>query len=334
MTREQMILSLQQQYAARREENQRAFEQRTQEASGKCPGLAQLLEARREALMAGVRNGILAPHKTAGVNGSLSDAMAVFNQKIGLALEAGGFPADYLQPLYTCPVCRDEGYLYDPTRHMCPCFEAQLNQRMMAQLGLGEKSTHTFEGFDEGLFSTEPIDPYGVSQQQMMRTIRNICQVYADTFPDTPTRDMLFTGKSGLGKTYLLQAIAHRVAQRGVLPTYISAYHLFTTARKAYFENSPDQMSSLMSAPLLLIDDLGTEPLMANITIPQLFNLLNERQNAGLHTVISTNLDMGELQERYTERITSRLLDAKGCKTLTFIGDDIRERLGRQEAKP
>ena len=35
--------------------------------------------------------------------------------------------------------------------------------------------------------------------------------------------------------------------------------------------------TSLIDAPLLLIDDLGTEPMMRNITVEYLFTLLNER---------------------------------------------------------
>ena len=94
----------------------------------------------------------------------------------------------------------------------------------------------------------------------------------------------------------------------------------------------PDQLP-LHDCDLLIIDDLGTEPMLQNITIEQLFNLLNERQMAGRHTVISTNLAMSELQERYTERVTSRLLDATGCRRLLFIGADIRRSLKRKEGK-
>ena len=72
---------------------------------------------------------------------------------------------------------------------------------------------------------------------------------------------------------------------------------------------------------------------MNNITVTQLFNLLNERQMAGRHTVISTNLTMSEMQERYTERITSRFLDATGCRRLLFIGGDIRRNLKRKADK-
>ena len=327
MTRDQMVLELQQAYAVRREENQRIFEERTAAACEKCPGLWELLNARRETLLSGIRQGILSDVKKPSANEGLSNVFTAYNEKIARLLAENQLSADILQPVYTCALCRDEGYVYEPSRHMCTCFETLLNQKMLEVLGLSGENPQTFERFQESLFSAEPISPFGISQRQAILRHRNICLEYADTFPNTPVRDMLFIGQSGLGKTYLLQAIAHRVTERGILPFYISAYRLLEIARKAYFENNSLLMAPLMDAPLLLIDDLGTEPLMANITVTQLFNLLNERQMAGRHTVISTNLEMPELRERYTERITSRLLDSRHCKKLTFIGDDIREHL-------
>ena len=131
----------------------------------------------------------------------------------------------------------------------------------------------------------------------------------------------------------MLQCIARRVSQRGWLPVYTSAYRLFETARKAYMEGNPELMNGFMHAELLLIDDLGTEPLMNNVTVTQLFNLLNERQMAGRHTVISTNLNMAELQDRYTERITSRFLDAAACRRMMVLGMDIRRNIKRKAAE-
>lgn len=333
MTRDQIVLRLQQDYAARREENHRVFEERVHAACDKCPGLREVIAARQEALMAGIRRGILSPSKDTHANDSLSSRLAEYNERIAQALQKGGLSQDALQPVYGCPTCRDEGYLYEPSRHMCACFESELNRRMMAELGLNQAQPQTFEAFDETLFSCEPLPQSGVSQRQMMIRNRNSCLQYADSFPDTPKRDMLLIGHSGLGKTYLLQAIAHRVAQRGFLPLYTSAYHFFEVARKAQFDNTAEPMNELLGAPLLLIDDLGTEPLFNNITVTQFFNLLNERQNAGLHTVISTNLSWADLRERYTERVTSRLLDTRNCEQLIFIGEDIRRKLGKSEGQ-
>lgn len=328
MTSEQIILQLQQEYQNRREENLRLFEQRQEEACALCPGLAQLIQQRHAAVMRGVRATLLAQRKDPSAVQSLPQLMKELNAQIAQKLAQAGLPADHLQPVYTCAQCRDEGYLYDPSRRMCDCMRKEFNRRMLLESGVGGEMS-TFERFDESLFSDE-ADEKGLSQRKAATAIRDVCQAYAESFPKTATRDLLLMGKSGLGKTFLLQCIAQRVSQRGHLPTYTSAYRLFETARKAYMENDSDILAPFMNAELLLIDDLGTEPLMNNVTVTQLFNLLNERQMAGRHTVISTNLTMSELKERYTERITSRFLDATGCRRLVFIGADIRRNLKRK----
>ncbi len=332
MNSEQILLALHQEYANRRESNMALFEERQAEACARCPGLYDLITARHMAVMSGVRATLLTPQKDQSLASGMAQQMASLNQQITQKLVQGGYPADYLQPVYTCPACRDEGYLYDPSRRMCDCLRKAYNQRLMEESGLAGNG-HTFETFDETTFSDVP-DERGLTQRKMALTIRAVCEEYADTFPATSTCDLLLMGKSGLGKTFLLQCIAHRVAQRGYLPTYTSAYRFFELARRAYMENDSDILAPMMNAQLLLIDDLGTEPLMNNVTVTQLFNLLNERQMAGRHTVISTNLTMSEMQERYTERVTSRLLDASRCRRLVFIGSDVRRTLKRKEVNP
>ena len=306
MTRDQILARLQQEYMRRREDNLRVFERRQEEACGRCPGLKQLLDARHGTVMQGVRASLLARSKQPG---DLARQMADLNGRIAQTLQKGGFPADYLQPVYTCPLCRDEGYVYDPSRRMCRCMEQELTRRLLAENGLD--GNQSFESFDETLYDDQPNER-GLSPRDLAISNRSIAQRYADTYPDTATRDLLVMGKSGLGKTFLLQCIA----------------------RRAYRENDSGLLAPVMDAPLLLIDDLGTEPLMNNVTVTQLFNLLNERQLAGRHTVISTNLNPRELQERYTERIASRLLDESSCARLGFVGGDIRRNPNRKAANP
>ena len=329
MTRERLIGKLQQEYAERREENLRLYDERVDALCARCEGLRALVDARHTAMMDGLRSALYPAHRNAEANVSLPTALAGYNRQIAEKLAACGQPADALAPLYTCALCKDEGFVYDPVRRMCSCFETELNRRMLTELGL--QPDHTFEAFDEQCFSDAREDG-PISQRVQMRRNRDLCERYADQYPKTEVRDLLFTGKSGLGKTFLLQAIAHRVAQRGYSVQYLSAYKMLETLRKAYFENNSELLQPLMDAPLLLIDDLGTEPLMENITVTQLFNLLNERQNADRHTIISTNLNLPELRSRYTERVTSRLLDSRNCRTLKFIGDDIRKQLGKTPA--
>ena len=329
MTSEQIILHLQQEYAKRREDNLRLFEEKQAQACAQCPGLQELIVQRHAAVMQGVRATLLTRGSNAGL--SMAERMAQYNRQIAQKLAQANLPEDHLQPVYTCPICKDEGYVYDPSRRMCDCFRQAFNRRLLAESGVGANAPD-FADFDAELFSDE-CDERGVSQRKAAVLIRDVCETYATSFPNTATRDLLLMGKSGLGKTFMLQCIARRVSERGHLPVYATAYRLFETARRAYMENDSEIMSSFLNADLLLIDDLGTEPLMNNVTVTQLFNLLNERQMAGRHTVISTNLSMSELQDRYTERVTSRFLDASGCRRLLFIGADIRRNLKRKADK-
>ena len=326
MVRDKMILALQEEYEARRAANLIAYDGRVDEICAKVDGLRELLDSRRTMLMSGIRNAFYTDRKKEGANAGTSNALQKLNREINALLKANGLKPSVLDPVYTCAVCRDEGYVYDPSRRMCECFEKELNRRMLRELGLNDE--HTFENFDLDIFQKDAPSP--ISQRQVMLRNRDICESYADSFPGTAFYDILFTGQSGLGKTYLVHAIAHRVTARGFTVQYVSAFKLLEIMRRSYFENNTGLLDTLIQVPLLLIDDLGTEPLMENITVTQLFNLLNERQNRKKHTVISTNLTIPELKARYTERITSRLLDESRCKTLKFIGDDVRPTLKKK----
>ena len=154
--------------------------------------------------------------------------------------------------------------------------------------------------------------------------LRALFGQYDEKYPSAATMDLLLMGQSGLGKTYLMHAIAKRLLERGFNVMMISAYRFLDVARRAYFSGKQEEMDTLMDTDVLMIDDMGVEPLMENITIVQWFNLINERQLRGKGTVISTNLNVEELRRRYTERITSRLLDGKQCMLLQFLGDDVR----------
>lgn len=123
-----------------------------------------------------------------------------------------------------------------------------------------------------------------------------------------------------------MRAIAHRVLERGYSVLCVSAYRVIELSRKTHFQNDLTQMQALFDADLLMIDDLGTEPMMENITIPYLYNLINERQQNGLNTVLTTNLSKDEIKIRYTERIASRLLDTRQCGVMAFVGGDVRKR--------
>lgn len=71
----------------------------------------------------------------------------------------------------------------------------------------------------------------------------------------------------------------------------------------------------------MILDDLGSE-FSTQFTTSAVFNILNSRILKGLPTIISTNLTPKELEERYTQRVASRLIGS--FDILRFIGSDIR----------
>ena len=209
---------------------------------------------------------------------------------------------------------------------MCDCLRTAFYARLYQRVGLGEKAEQTFERFDLSVFPDKPVEGKPFTQRQEMDMICRQCREWADRYPAADTSDMLLMGQSGLGKTYLMHAMAKRLLDRGLNVLMMSAYRFLDVARKAYFTGQSNELDGLMASDVLLLDDLGSEPLMENITIVQLFNLINERQVNGRGTVISTNLTVKELRERYTERIASRLLDPRQCTLVQFSGDDVRRR--------
>ncbi len=318
--RNEILRQLQAEYEQQRMRDEQENARRREEAAARCPGLSELLDARQQMIYQGVR-GILGGTEQAE---NLPKRMEMLNDRIRNALREGGLPEDWLEPVYRCKTCKDTGYVGEPVREMCECLRGAFYRRLYQQVGLDAEEDQSFEKFDLSIFPDKPLPDMPCTQRESMQIIRDMCRDYAEKYPHAETQDLLLMGQSGLGKTFLMHAMAKRLLERGFNVLLVSAYRFLDTARKAYFGGDTEAMDSLMTTDVLLLDDLGSEPLMENITIVQLFNLINERRSAGRGTVYSTNLNERELRQRYTERIASRLTDKRHCDLLLFHGDDIR----------
>lgn len=302
-------------YRVQREQNAREEKRRLREVCAKDGELSALIARRHEMILEGVRSVF-----SDVPGGDLGALMTSYNEKIAARLARDGFPPDYLAPVFTCEKCRDTGYVGENARHECVCYL----KKAAEMAGGADARDQTFENFDEAVFpDEEKLEGSSVTQRGLMRLVRGICEEYADDFPRQRPGDLLLYGGSGLGKTYLLSCIAARARERGHDAFCVTAFSALSMLRSAYFSRS-DEAASLFDAELLLLDDLGMEPLMENITIEQIYNLLNERRKRGLSTVISTNLSIRELKARYTERVSSRLLDAGACRVIHLMGRDVR----------
>lgn len=303
--------------AERRRQNEREEERRRAEVIAKCPEIGQVMDTRREAVMKSVYSAFALPAEE-----DLPQKVEAWNARIRQLLVDNGYPENYLEPVFQCAFCEDTGYVGTGKKQLCTCAKA-LYAALLEQ-DSSFKEEETFETFDPRRFPETALDAGGETQRGRMLKFRDYCERYADSLPHPEKKNLLLYGGSGLGKTFLLRCIHARARQRDIPALCLTANQLIRIARKAIFDRAQEDLDALYETDLLLIDDLGTEPLIPNVTVEELFNLINERQNAGLCTVLSTNLSLTDLQARYTERILSRLLDKRACQVLRFLGKDIR----------
>lgn len=320
--RNAILQELHAEYEQRQQENQRENERRRRIAEEACAEIGEVLNARQNLIFGSLR-GILEGRSSVD---NLPQQMEVLNKRLVMLLKQNGFTENYLDPVYRCTRCQDTGYIGEPVREQCECLRTAFFSRLYKQIGLGEKAEQCFENFDLSIFSDEKMQDKSFSQREMMNLFRHQCQGWAEQYPRVEQKTVMMSGKSGLGKTYLMHAMAKVLLQRGFNVLMISAYRFLDTARKAYMTGNTTDLDLLMDADILMIDDMGAEPLMENITITQWFNLINERQLKGRATVITTNLSDSELRNRYTERVASRLLNKAESMILQFRGEDVRRR--------
>lgn len=255
--------------------------------------------------------------------GRAGEARALSQRRDALlaqGLPALGLPADALQEHPDCPLCGDTGF--DAQGALCACVRNQAARQRAACACMDAGAR--FECFDESLFPEDaPAGQTGLTLRAYMRRVEAALRRYAQECPANARRNLLLFGPVGTGKTFLLDCIARQCAQRGLAVVRTTGYALNETMRP--FEPTPAKRD-LFDCDLLLIDDLGAEPLQARITVPSLFNVLNERLLARRAYAVSTNLTPLELRDRYGERIASRLLDAASTQVVELFGADLRRR--------
>lgn len=232
-------------------------------------------------------------------------------------LAANGYPEDYLDIHYNCPICCDTGY---NGSKFCSCFN-----RLCGKLSADELNKSAQLKLSS--FDTFSLTYYQGEDYQTMKKILEFTHQYASTF--TPDSGSIFMfGRTGLGKTHLSLAIANTVLEKGYSVIYDSVINILRSIEKEHFsrEHTSEMIDLVMETELLILDDLGTEyeTPFYNATI---YNILNTRLNCSRPTIISTNLDFAGISRRYDERVVSRIVSAYSC--LEFHGEDVRLQIAR-----
>lgn len=326
MTRSDIIRALNEDYDRLRSENLKTREGRIDEVIKKDPSMEALIYGGRALFQRQARLLLAHPEQAERAAQETRIQAAQNDQRLRSRLKELGFSEDYLEPIYRCPLCRDKGWVGDGVREMCACFKQRLTRRLYEESASGTGVNQSFEAFDETIFPDDDKVLGAYTQRQIALRARKICETYADTYPQTDQLGLVLMGESGLGKTYLLNCVLNRLIARGFAPVKVTAYRLYESMRGAHFGDAEKraEFSQLLECEALFIDDLGSEPVVQNITREYLFTLLNERLIQARHTVIATNLKPQNLMSVYGERVFSRLIDGMNMTALQLCGKDLR----------
>ena len=320
-------------YQYKRDRNQDLLDLRTKEIYEKYPDIKCISDEIQKIGLKMTRS-IIFPVPENKLQEMEMTQKKLINRKIELFREHK-IPEDYLEMKYDCPICKDTGFLDNGDR--CNCLKQRMLEDTYSMSNLKNiLEEDNFNTFDIDLFSDIPVPERELSPRENMKMILQDMYCYASGFgrnsPFSSSTaeikdNLIFIGEPGLGKTFMCSCIAKEVLNKGFTVIYQTSFNLMEVIEKYKFKTDSfssideENYNNLFSCDLLIIDDLGTE-MPNSFTNSELFNIINSRLNSKKKIIISTNLNLTQINEIYTERILSRIL---GNFTIyEFYGKDLR----------
>lgn len=260
------------------------------------------------------------PEKSEEFNNDFKCHLNELNNEKNKILKENNIDLDYDDYKYKCSICSDTGY--DTDGKKCVCFKQKLINAAYSMSNISELiEKQNFDNFSLDCYSKIPEDGL-ISPYENMEKILNKCREFCDKF-DTVNKGMVFYGPTGLGKTFLSCSVAKELMDNGKTVIYIRAARLFNINEDYRFGRNTDKslIDNIYDCDLLIIDDLGTEPINKN-NISFLFDVINERIDKNKKIIINTNLQLNDITKLYSMRFTSRLYEY--FMLYKFYGEDIR----------
>ena len=243
-----------------------------------------------------------------------------------ILLHEAGFSSDYLDMGYTCPDCKDTGYIGN---EKCHCFKQKIIETLYdrSNLKMMTKSAN-FKLLSDSYYQGEDLKRFQGAVKAAEDFINNFGLDYQNLF---------IYGTVGTGKSFLSICVANELLKKGHSVIYFSSTGLFELLSENAFDYRNKQelrgiYDDLYKCELLIIDDLGTERTNTFVA-SELFSCLNERDLRKKATIITTNLSLEELQNTYSDRIFSRV--TSNYRLLKLSGPDIRKlkKIARKESE-
>jgi DNA replication protein DnaC len=146
----------------------------------------------------------------------------------------------------------------------------------------------------------------GLADSKVRACVRDHVALAKVTKAASGSEWLLLRGEAGLGKSVCAAAVAWSGAERGVALLWLDAFELANAVARAPLGVEPRLVRDALAAPLLVVDDLGSETAVPTSPIAE---VLHRRHARGARTIVTTWLDIGATEARYGSGIARRLYE-------------------------
>ena len=246
----------------------------------------------------------------------------LLNEEKTALLTENNYSEDYLQPVYTCEKCKDTGV--DGTKK-CSCFYNRIIMQNYVLSGMSDiLRKENFDTFDKEVYSDIPVGDSISPRENALKIAKKIRKMTDEQSSEKPC-NIIFTGQTGTGKTFMCNCAAKALLDKGLSLHYTSAFGFFNNINEKHFGRSDnDEYTLATECDVRVIDDLGVE-ISSQITLKYLLDIINQRIRSGRSTIITTNQSLKNLLNNYGDRIASRFI--QHYTVLNLYGQDIRTML-------
>lgn len=303
-TKRQLIKDLQDEYAQCRAQAKSIANDYLQYICEKYPDFGTLHKLKQQIEFKIMRNKYECAEKIQQEVNQLNTQLNSINELYFKFAKEHNIETSRFEPKHSCPICEDYGYV---NHKMCNCFRTQLNRLLNKQ-----NITRNLSSWDKSI----TLD---IERDKIQQRLKQWSKIY----PDTNISTILLLGTPGTGKTFNLECITSELISRDIGVIFTTAFEFNEQCRK-YHCSQDNVLTDFIDTEVLIIDDLGSEPMLNNVTVEYLYNIIDSRQRYNKATLISSNLGLNTLLSRYGERTFSRLNNINLGLTINVLGDDLR----------